>query len=606
MLLSCAQSDDRVVSWRPDQPKSGDKIVITFSPDRLVQQNASDLSVFMVYQFVRNDEVKTFRVPMKSSRENWRGAIKTEPGTILLRLKFEDNLDRAEDNKGLGWNIILDDAIGNTPRGAHLQLGLIHSKLTQPGAILDYNRAVTEFQTELKLYPDNYQAWLHLWETQIRKSGNSQSSVKATAAQLDSLLANSPESSDLKFLAFQTCWKLLNDPQAAIQIGESLLANFGDDQNAEEVRYALIFFKNENNPAQLDADLLSYANQTKNSSYQKKIYYRLGNSFRERQELGRAIEALERYLELAPNDIHARLDLANIYLKNQNYAIAQRFIDEANANCSEANYLNTMPWNDPEQRRAFFNLDRCRIFSTYAALETAQSNFSQALQHRKQVIEIGTKFPAFEWAKIGDIYFHSGKLDSAESAYIKAIAINPAQFDEIMKLQNIYLQRGGKADGFTIYLRDAVSAEMRASAKTAPDFELMDLDGNLLRLSDQRRKVIVLTFWDSWSSASLEELPQLNALASSFGNNPDVLFWAISVEAPVSIKKFVTDHPFQFHHFHSGYPAKQQYNIIGFPTHLVIDQQRKIRYSHVGFISDIQNQLEQEIKQLLDESKQIS
>ncbi|MCI0494762.1 redoxin domain-containing protein [candidate division KSB1 bacterium] len=606
LFLACAKSGDQVVEWRPNQPKAGDRITIIFTPERLVQHNKTDLSIYLVYQLLQNNDTKTFRVPMNPKKDTWQASIKTDPGTFLLRLKFEDNLDRAEDNKGLGWSVVLKNETGNIPQNAHLNLGLIQSRVNQPGLIPNYALAMEEFQKELASNPDNYQAWYHIWEIQLKKSGNSSASLTAIQSELDSILTTTPESADLRFLAFQTCWKLLNNHQSAIQHGDSLLAKFSSFNNKEEVSYALLFLKNSNDPGRLDAELINYANQTNNPAYLKKIYYRLDYSLRQRQETAQAINFIEKYLELEPNDVHARLDLANIYLKARNYDPARRLIDEAKSNCKEENYLTTMPWNDPEQRRAFFNLDRCRILSTHATLETAQSNFSQALQYRRQVIDIGTNFPAFEWAKIGDLYFQSGKLDSAARAYIKAIAINPAQSDEINKLQAIYLQTGGNADNFYNYAKESVDAELRASAKTAPDFELMDLAGNLLRLSEQQGKIIVLTFWDSWSSASQEEIPRLNNLVDSFKNNPDVLFWAVSIEAPVSIKKSIKENPFQFHQFHSGYPVKKQYSIIGFPTHLVIDPHRKIRYSHVGYIPDVQKQLEQEIKQLLDESKQIS
>ncbi|MCU0645053.1 MAG: hypothetical protein MUC94_12425 [bacterium] len=311
LFLACAKSADQVVAWRPNQPEAGDKITIIFAPERLVQHSSTDLSIFMVYQLLQNNGTKTFRIPMNPNNNQWQATIKTEPGTFLLRLKFEDNLDRAEDNKGLGWSIVLKNEAGNIPRNAHLNLGLIQSRVNQPGSIVDYARAVEELRKELASYPDNFQAWYHIWEIQLKKSGNSSTSLTAIQAELDSILTTTPESADLHFLAFQTCWKLLNNYQSAIQHGDSLLAKFSSFSNKEEVSYALLFLKNPNDPGRLDAELINYANQTNNPAYLKKIYYRLGYSLRQRQETKQAINFIEKYLELEPNDIHARLDLAN-------------------------------------------------------------------------------------------------------------------------------------------------------------------------------------------------------------------------------------------------------------------------------------------------------
>ncbi len=124
LFLACAKSADQVVAWRPNQPEAGDKITIIFAPERLVQHSSTDLSIFMVYQLLQNNDTKTFRIPMNPNNNQWQATIKTEPGTFLLRLKFEDNLDRAEDNKGLGWSIVLKNEAGNIPRNAHLNLGI--------------------------------------------------------------------------------------------------------------------------------------------------------------------------------------------------------------------------------------------------------------------------------------------------------------------------------------------------------------------------------------------------------------------------------------------------------------------------------------------------
>jgi len=147
---------------------------------------------------------------------------------------------------------------------------------------------------------------------------------------------------------------------------------------------------------------------------------------------------------------------------------------------------------------------------------------------------------------------------------------------------------------------------LKASAKIAPEFDLTDLEGNLFRISEQQGKVVLLTFWDSWSSACQQEIPQLNKLASEFRDNPNVILWAISVEAPISINKFIRENSFSFHLFHSAIEVKKLFNVIGFPTHIVIDGSGKIRYTHIGYSKNIQHQLKKEIESILKEDDVIS
>lgn len=55
--------------------------------------------------------------------------------------------------------------------------------------------------------------------------------------------------------------------------------------------------------------------------------------------------------------------------------------------------------------------------------------------------------------------------------------------------------------------------EPRTGLKTlpmAPDFELADLNGQRVKLSDWRGRKIILSFWTSWNQSSIEQIKILN------------------------------------------------------------------------------------------------
>ena len=54
--------------------------------------------------------------------------------------------------------------------------------------------------------------------------------------------------------------------------------------------------------------------------------------------------------------------------------------------------------------------------------------------------------------------------------------------------------------------------ELLVPGTAAPDFELKDLDGKTVRLSDFRGKDVALVFWASWCPDCREEIPELKAL----------------------------------------------------------------------------------------------
>jgi peroxiredoxin len=50
----------------------------------------------------------------------------------------------------------------------------------------------------------------------------------------------------------------------------------------------------------------------------------------------------------------------------------------------------------------------------------------------------------------------------------------------------------------------------------APDFELMDLDGNMVKLSDLKCKNLIINFWATWCPYCIQEMPDLQKLHDKY------------------------------------------------------------------------------------------
>ncbi len=64
----------------------------------------------------------------------------------------------------------------------------------------------------------------------------------------------------------------------------------------------------------------------------------------------------------------------------------------------------------------------------------------------------------------------------------------------------------------------------------APDFEIADLEGNLVSLSDYSGQVVLVNIWATWCPPCREEMPSLQRLYESFADQP-VEILAVSVDA---------------------------------------------------------------------------
>lgn len=66
--------------------------------------------------------------------------------------------------------------------------------------------------------------------------------------------------------------------------------------------------------------------------------------------------------------------------------------------------------------------------------------------------------------------------------------------------------------------------------RTAPDFELPTLEGNPVRLSNYRGKVVIVNFWSKTCKPCIEEMPSLNDLGSILGERDDVVLLTITTD----------------------------------------------------------------------------
>jgi len=116
----------------------------------------------------------------------------------------------------------------------------------------------------------------------------------------------------------------------------------------------------------------------------------------------------------------------------------------------------------------------------------------------------------------------------------------------------------------------------------ALDFTLQDLEGQDVKLSDQRGKVVVLTFWD-WGCVECREksIPQLQkSVMNQYG--PDLVsIFAINVEPNPDIERikgFAQEKGISYPILLQGMQLAFDYRVYAIPILLVIDQEGIIRY----------------------------
>lgn len=125
----------------------------------------------------------------------------------------------------------------------------------------------------------------------------------------------------------------------------------------------------------------------------------------------------------------------------------------------------------------------------------------------------------------------------------------------------------------------------------AAEFELKNLVGESVKLSDYKGKVVVLNFWATWCPPCTKEIPHFNELNEAF-KGKDVVFLGVSVDrgGVPEVTKFMKKTPINYpvamsentvYETYQGYlPVKER---GGIPFTFIIDKEGVIREHFVGY-----------------------
>lgn len=139
----------------------------------------------------------------------------------------------------------------------------------------------------------------------------------------------------------------------------------------------------------------------------------------------------------------------------------------------------------------------------------------------------------------------------------------------------------------------------------APDFTVLDENGNRVKLSDFRGKPVVLNFWATWCYYCTVEMPHFN---EAYKKYPDVQFLMVNVTDGVrdtvdSAKKLKSDNGYEFEiFFDTEGSAKKAYNITSYPSTYFISAEGEVIAAVRGMLN--MPSLEKGIAMILPRTKE--
>jgi peroxiredoxin len=138
------------------------------------------------------------------------------------------------------------------------------------------------------------------------------------------------------------------------------------------------------------------------------------------------------------------------------------------------------------------------------------------------------------------------------------------------------------------------------SRKAAPAFGLQNANGEPVRLSDYKGRVVLLNFWATWCHGCKTEIPWFIDFQMEYKTRGlAVIGVSMDVEGWKTVKPFIRMKKMNYPVVIGNDDLAKQYGLGSMPMTLLIDRNGKIADSHSGVVDKIAT--EKEIRMLLRE-----
>jgi thiol-disulfide isomerase/thioredoxin len=144
------------------------------------------------------------------------------------------------------------------------------------------------------------------------------------------------------------------------------------------------------------------------------------------------------------------------------------------------------------------------------------------------------------------------------------------------------------------YLRAQHFAENPAlsTAKFAPAFEVLALDGSRFNLDAMGGRVVLIDFWATWCGPCKEELPQVKKIAKDFAGQPFVIISVSWDSDETKWKDFINKNEMTWVQYRDAdHRLSQSFGIESIPHYFTIDSDGVLTAEVLGSGNDVEGKL---------------
>lgn len=583
LVLLSLTCQGQVARITPEQPKWGDTVRVTYDPNAEGAVFLPGDDVYAAFQIRLENGVDQKCIEMRKTGDILTAEMIVEEGMAYLDIYFI-TLEKWDQKTSLSTMIELKEGV--PARGAN-QHQMVSSS---PDEYMDY------FRKEREAYPDNFALFRDKWFIQgAFDKANLISTVKKDLADLENNVSK-PSAEWLYALSYGHM--LLGQEPEARKVLRTLVNDF---PKSFYTGYAISSYD-----YQAFSQGMKGEGPEEVKTMKKRLFAENPLSWFAREQilsfvsdedvsLGVIRSVCEPWIEEEPDNPLPYSVLAEAYSeKTGDYQKAIHIMDKAitlllqgrlrlHNDISGFRTQSYLPrWY---QKRAEFHLFMGIWDRALADIKTAQA------------LEKEARPDYFETE--GTIWHKLGLYGRAEQAWLEASRLGSKEAEN--SLREIYRLRNESLEGFEDYLSQTLEKQKAATTEEkelAQDFDVKDLEGETLKLSALKGKVVVLNFWFVGCAPCRVEMPGLNILTEEF-KDTDVVFIAFATDHAEAIRAFLKEKTFKYQIVPEAAKIAALYGVKVFPTHILINKKGEIEFMLTGGSEDRHEQLRPLIKNLL-------
>ncbi|UII25398.1 TlpA family protein disulfide reductase [Fulvivirga maritima] len=251
-----------------------------------------------------------------------------------------------------------------------------------------------------------------------------------------------------------------------------------------------------------------------------------------------------------------------------------------------------------------------REYLSYAIILENDGQHDKSAKYLKKI----KPYFGYDNADYNELYanmlIRNKKINQAITYIKECLKENNATPKMISTLKREFLNEGGEESEFSGYLAaakageqmDAKREEVLSAIMDEPiaDFNLTNLNGDQVKMSDQKGKVIILDFWATWCAPCKKAMPGMQMALDKYKSDENVVFYFIDTQEFSSdykerVRDFIEEKGYDFNvlfdveneETHKKDKVFSTYakafNFSGIPQKLIIDQNGNLRWRSTGY-----------------------